>query len=158
MSAIGSANFNPSSGLRGVCALLIVAGHFFDFEAPRRLRYFGFDASVAGCELFDTAKEMPQCYPSAVLDEALRSSTPSSLMYMTPVALFFAISGALFAYLYYDTFHILEHTGGGDEVVPTHTQTMTWFAFLSKRYRRIAPQLWVSLVWLSPFFLFDVGA
>ena len=152
------ANFDPTFGLRGVCAILIVFGHFFDLFAPRRFRYLGFDGSVAGCESFDAAKEKVECYPSrAPLAEAYPII---DTMYMTPVALFFAISGVLFAYLYYDSFHILDsnaHPGqpGSPDLIYTHK--VTWFAFLSKRYHRVAPQLWFSLLWLAPNFFMDLG-
>lgn len=150
-----AADFNPSSGLRGVCAGLIVCGHFFDLYAPRSIRFFGFDASLPGCD-GDDAKTLGQCYPPGSLDGAYPKLT---IMYVTPVALFFAISGALFGYLYYDSFHCLDPDAGtvlrccGGEA-PAYTNQLSWCAFMSKRYRRIAPQLWASLLWLAPFFFF----
>lgn len=143
------ANFDPSSGLRGVCAVLIVCGHFFDLYAPRSLRFFGFDASLPGCDGPD-AKNMGRCYPPGSLDGAYPSV---SIMYVTPVALFFAISGALFAYLYYDSFHVLD----ADALERAHK--LSWCGFMAKRFRRVAPQLWASLLWLAPFFFFgSLGA
>ena len=140
------ADFDASSGLRGLCSVLIVLGHFFDGCAPSRFRYAGFDASIDGCDAAD-ARMLSKCYPRNVLGEAYPAIT---IMYMTPVTLFFVISGALFAYLYYDAF------------APTFasaTPAITaWLGFLTKRFWRVAPMLWLSLLWHAPFFFGDDGS
>ena len=159
-ASVHKADFDPSSGLRGVCATLIVVGHFFDLYAPASFRYFGFNSTVAGCDGSASdgmdPRTRPECYPTKAMDEVYPIV---SVMYLTPVTLFFVISGALFAYLYYDQFHNISDPSFSEPTLsstkPVYKSKVTLYGFLAKRYWRIVPILWVSLAWLAPFFFSD---
>ncbi len=86
-------DFAPTTGVRGLAALIILVGRFFQNFAPRSLRHYDSSASTTGSGTSALAVDsMDPPYPLV------------KLPFTQPVTVLFLLSGMLFGYLYHESF------------------------------------------------------
>ncbi|CAD7972094.1 unnamed protein product [Amoebophrya sp. A25] len=143
-------DWKPTTGLRGLCALQIMIGHFFFGAAPRSLRAVCNDPGI-GDDAYTVLIAMDQ-----------------------PVALFFLLSGLLYGVLYYDKFDFVQDeeddveatsSSSSSSSTPTTTERkmqsigkqgyQKWTTFVKKRFVRLTPAWYAALLFMMPFYLPD---
>ncbi|CAD7939018.1 unnamed protein product [Amoebophrya sp. A120] len=138
-----SIDWSSTTGLRGLCAVQIMVGHFFFGMAPRSLRQV--------------------CNDPGVTDKAYAVIVAMD----QPVALFFLLSGLLYGVLYYDkldwiqpVFSSSSHDKNQPQQRPESTSSKktnyeVWKTFTQRRFARLAPAWYVALLCMMPFYLPD---